>query len=385
LTAVSLIRGRIGNQQGIYEEDRHMRTIPSGGGRRLAPAIVMLALVASACSSGGTATSPPPTSAPTAAPTAAPSSTPAASAMASEAPSASLTANSNYKVTLVVGQNNDPFFVTMAKGAENEAKKLGITFDWQGPPNYDPSLQIPILSSVLTSKPQFLIVSPTDANALVAPLKEFGNAGIPVINVDTDVTDTSTRLGLITSDNKVGGKLAAQEIAKILNNTGKVALLCVPPGITTGADRKAGFEAEIATVPGITYVGSQIYNGSDVTDATRVMNAILAQTPDLNGVVACDGIAGLGAATAIKSAGKAGDIKLVSFDAGPDLVAALKADVISALMIQKSADIGAMAIDDAVRYLNGDKSIPPETLVPYVVGTKDNIDSPDVQQYLFVP
>lgn len=330
-------------------------------------AVVVAGLVLAACSNTG--------------------ASPSASAPASAGPSGggSLTPNANYKVTLVVGQNNDPFFVTMANGAKTEATKLGVTFDWQGPPSYDPSLQIPILSSVLSAKPQFLIVSPTDANALVAPLKQFGDAGIPVLNVDTDVADTSVRVGLITSDNKIGGKLAAQELAKILNNTGKVALLCVPPGITTGADRKAGFEAEIKNVSGITYVGSQIYNGSDATDATRVMNAILAGTPDLNGVVACDGIAGLGAATAIKGAGKAGTVKLITFDAGPDLVAALKDGTINALLIQRSADIGAMAIDDAVRYLNGDHAISQETLVPYVVGTKDNIDTPDVQKYLFVP
>ncbi len=358
-----------------------MRRAPVRGRRPLLLALVSIGLVAASCSSAATPTPAPPSeSAPA---SIAASASPAASPSA--AASASLTANSNYKVTLVVGQNNDPFFVTMANGASTEAKALGITFDWQGPSSYDPSLQIPILSSVLTSKPQFLIVAPTDANALVAPLKQFGAAGIPVLNVDTDVSNTSVRLGLITSDNKVGGKLAADEMAKILNNTGKVALLCVPPGITTGADRKAGFEAEIATVSGINYVGSQIYNGSDVTDATRVMNAILAQHSDLNGVVACDGIAGLGAATAIKSAGKAGTVKLVSFDAGPDLVAALKAGTISALMIQKSADIGAMAVDDAVRYLNGDHTIQDVTLVPFVVGTKDNIDSPDVQKYLFVP
>lgn len=329
-----------------------MKRATSPGLRRALVGVMTVGLLASACTGGAT---PAPSSAPT----------------------------TNYKITLVVGQNNDAFFITMAKGAEAEAAKLGVTFDWQGPPNYDPSLQIPILSSVLTSKPDFLIVSPTDANALVAPLKEFGAAGIPVINVDTDVADTSTRLGLMTSDNKVGGNLAAEELAKILNNTGKVALLCVPPGITTGEDRKAGFEAKIATVSGIEYVGSQIYNGSDASDATRVMNAILVQQPDLAGVVACDGNAGLGAATAIKSAGKSGEIKLVTFDASPDLVNALKAGTISALMIQKSADIGAMAVAAAVRYLNGDTGASADALVPYVLGTADNIDSPELQQYLF--
>lgn len=350
------------------------------GQNRLLVAAVSAGIALAACSSAATtapATQAPASTAPSTAPSAAPS------AVASAA--ASLTANSNYHVTLVVGQNNDPFFVTMANGAAAEAKTLGITFDWQGPANYDPSQQIPILSAVLSAKPQFLIVAPTDANALVAPLKQFAAANIPVLNVDTDVADQSVRLGLITSDNKIGGQLAAKQLATNLNNKGKVFLLCDPPGITTDADRKDGFESVIKTITGITYVGSEIYNGTDASDATRVMDAVLAREPDLAGVVACDGAAGLGAATSIKSAGKAGKINLISFDAGPDLVAALKSGVISALMIQRSADIGAMAVDDAVRYLNGDKNIAPQTLVPYIVGTQANIDSPDVQKYLFAP
>ncbi|MGZ6993381.1 MAG: ABC transporter substrate-binding protein, partial [Ilumatobacteraceae bacterium] len=314
-----------------------------------------------------------------------PPATATATTAASPSASASLTANSNYKITLVVGQNNDPFYVTLANGATAEAKALGVTFSWQGPANFDPSLQIPIYDSVLAAKPQFLIAVPTDAQALIAPLKQFGAAGIPVLTVDTDVTDASVRIGNITSDNKLGGTLAAQQLATLVNNTGKVFLLCDPPGITTDADRKAGFEASIKTVSGINYVGSQIYNGSDASDATRVMNAELAAHPDLAGVVACDGAAGLGAATAIKSANKSSQIKLISFDAGPDLVTALKGGTISALMIQRSADIGSQAVDDAVRYLNGDHSIAASTLIPYIVGTTANIDNPDVQKYLFAP
>ena len=112
---------------------------------------------------------------------------------------------------------------------------------------------------------------------------------------------------------------------------------------------------------------------------------MMKRNPDLAGMVACDGQGGLGAATAINEAGKAGKVKLVSFDASPDLVAYLKRDLISALIIQQSYIMGATAVDFAVRYLEGDHTIPAETQLEYVVGNKHNIDSPDMQKFLFVP
>lgn len=301
-------------------------------------------------------------------------------------PSATSTPAAPYRIVLVVGQNNDPFYVTMAKGATAEAQKLGVNFSWEGPPEFDPSQQIPILSAVLSAKPNFLIAVPTDANALIAPLQQFDSAGIPVMTADTDVANSgfSVRLGNITSNNTLGGQLAAQQLAAAVKDKGKVFLLCDPPGITTDTDRQNGFETEIKKYPGITFVGVQDYNGSDATDATRVMQAELARVPDLAGVVTCDGAAGLGAATALTTAGLAGKVKLVSFDSQPNEVTGLKQGTFTALMIQRSYDIGATAVEDAYYYLKDHRKIPAETMVPYVVGTTSNIDSPSIQKYYYV-
>jgi len=299
--------------------------------------------------------------------------------------SGSPVAAGNHRITLVTGELKDPFYVTMAAGAKAEAKKLGVTLVWQGPASWDPSLQIPLLDSVLASKPEFLIAVPDDDKALILPLRKFHDAGIPVLTADTDVADHSVRIGNITSDNTVGGTLSAKTIAEVLGDKGQVFLLCDPPGITTTDNRKAGFEAELAKHPGIHYIGAELYNGTDPTDAARVTDAVMKRSPDVAGMVACDGFAGLGAATAINEAGKAGKVKLVSFDASPDLVSYLKRDLISALMIQQSYIMGATAVDFAVRYLEGDHNIPAETQLKYVVGNKSNIDSPEVQKFLFVP
>jgi len=287
----------------------------------------------------------------------------------------------DYRITLVTGELKDPFYVSMAAGAKAEARQLGVSVSWQAPTAFDPSLEIPILSAVLASKPQFLIATPDDDKALIAPLRSFDQAGIPVMTVDTDVSDPTVRLGNVTSDNLLGGELAGKQLASVVGS-GNVFLLCDPPGITTDDLRKQGFESAIRTYPKINYVGFQVYNGTDPTDAARVMNAELARVHNLSGVVACDGEAGLGAATALQSAGLAGKVKLISFDVSPDLTALLKSGTISALMIQQSYNIGSDAVRNAVAYLSGNHhAIPAELRLPYIIGTKANIDSPAITKF----
>ena len=44
------------------------------------------------------------------------------------------------KMTLVAGVKGDEFYITMNCGAQAEAKKLGVSLDFQGPDQFDPTL-----------------------------------------------------------------------------------------------------------------------------------------------------------------------------------------------------------------------------------------------------
>ena len=139
----------------------------------------------------------------------------------------------------MTGDNHDPFYVTMNEGAQAEAKKLGVKVNWQGPATFEAAPQITILDTLLASKPSFLIVAPTDVNALIGPLKQYNNAKIPVLTVDTDVNDKRVRLGNITSNNQLGGQLAASNLVKAGSKT--VAYVGEQRGVFTTDQRWQGF------------------------------------------------------------------------------------------------------------------------------------------------
>ena len=79
-------------------------------------------------------------------------------------------AKKNYKISFIQGVAGDKFYITMHCGIQAEAKKLGVTVNTQGPQKFDPTLQKPILDSVVASKPDAILIAPTDVKAMQQPL-----------------------------------------------------------------------------------------------------------------------------------------------------------------------------------------------------------------------
>ena len=122
----------------------------------------------------------------------------------------------SYKIAFVQGVAGDQFYISMQCGVEDEAKKLGATVEVQGPQKFDPTLQKPIVDSVVASKPDALLVAPTDVTAMQAPLKAAADAGIKVVLVDTTVDDPSFAVSQISSDNVGGGAAAFDAIKQLV-------------------------------------------------------------------------------------------------------------------------------------------------------------------------
>ena len=144
------------------------------------------------------------------------------------------------KIAFVPGVIGDEFYVTMQCGIQEAAKAGGATVSMQGPQKFDPTLQKPVIDAVVASKPDALLVAPTDVAAMQGPLKAAADAGIKVVLVDTTVNDPSFAVSQISSDNMGGGKAAFAAIKKLRPNGGKVLAISVDPGISTTDARVAG-------------------------------------------------------------------------------------------------------------------------------------------------
>ncbi len=269
------------------------------------------------------------------------------------------------KITLIQGVATDSFYVTVACGAEAEAKKLGVDLDVQGATTFDAATQTPILTGVIAKHPDAIAIAPTDSKAMINPLKEAVDAGIKVVLFDTSLDDTSFVTASVTSDNVEGGREAARTLAAQVGEKGKVVMIGATPGVTTADQRVAGFTEEIKKHSGITFLGVQpTAPGSGAALAAQLTTATLSANPDLAGVFAASTPAGDGANNAIRDAGKAGQVKIVGFDAGPAQVEQLRTGLVQALVAQKAADIGAVAVQQAYNAVTG-KPVTPKTVTDF--------------------
>jgi len=317
------------------------------------------------------------------------SSTPSTSAATGSAAAGSASASSPaaagkaYNLELVVGTKSDDFYVTMECGAQAEAKALGVHLTVTGPADFSASEQAPILNAVAASKPDALIVAPTDVKALNPELSRIANEGVKLVFVDTTTTNPSIAVSHITSDNTGGGKLAADSLASQIGGKGTVAVINVNPGISTTDARIAGFNAEMkAKYPGITVLGVQYDNDSSSTAASQV-EADIAAHPNLSGVFATNVLSAQGAATGVQHAGASGKVKVATFDAEPQQITALKANTIQLAVAQSPYLEGQDGVEQAVNALSG-KTVTDNIGTPLVAITQQNVNSPSVQKNIYV-
>ncbi len=277
----------------------------------------------------------------------------AASVLAGCGGSVSNSGSTNAKnLVLIPGVANEPFYISMQCGAQTEAEKLGYNLNTQAPTQFDASLQTPILTGVIANKPGAILIAPTHATAMAAPMQQAKNAGIKMIEVDTALNDQSVALSSISSDNIAGGKLAAQTLAKLVGDKGSTLVINTKAGTSTTDQRAQGFADELKSHPGMSSLGVQ-YNNNDAAVAASIVTATLAAHPDLAGIFATNLSSAEGAATGLRNANKLGQVKIVGFDASPQQVQDLKAGTIQALIAQDPGAIGVDGVDQAVDALTG--------------------------------
>lgn len=287
------------------------------------------------------------------------------------------------KVTFVQGVTANAFYTSAACGMQNAASNLGVELSVQGPTKFDPALQIQVVHSVIASKPDGMIISSTDAAALVPTLRQAKEAGIKVMMFDGNPAEAGMDIpiGNIQSDNVASGKAAAEALAKLAGGKGDFLAIATAPGVKVGDERLAGVKEGLKAFPGMNLLPVQ-YAANDTAKAASIVKSTVLAHPDLVAVWGQNQNTTQGIITGVQTAGKVGSIKIGGNDISPPVEEALRKGDAQAIVIQHPYEEGQVAIKNMVGALGG-KSIPREVTVPFVLGTPENIDSANVQGYVY--
>jgi ribose transport system substrate-binding protein len=317
----------------------------------------------------------------------------ACSSSGSSTPAGGSSSPAGYKLAGTAGLADDPFWITLMCGGTNAAKAANSSITWHAEPNSTGgnALEEQDIQAALLDKPQGMVLSPIGSESYTPILSQFDTKGIPVEEADAPSTATNYYQAVVSPVNDPSVAAMAKLIAQQAGNSGDVAVLAIVAGVPVIEARWQPMVAALKKLePGLTVLPTQ-YDSADTNKAATIVSALLVAHPNLKAIWTTSGPEGEGAVSAVKAAGKQGKVHIFSFDATPDLVDALQAGTVSALLAQSPYIMGERAVQNLIAYLktrHGSAAAPgtaspQQVVVPTMILTKKNVDTPTAQQYLY--
>ena len=297
---------------------------------------------------------------------------------------AGVPANKDIKIAVIPKGTAHSYWQTMKLGADAAGAEEKVEIIWQGPGKEgDMTQQIDLVNNQVTNKVSGLVVAATDSTALVKPLKAATEKGVKVVTIDSGVTDKDASLCYIATDNKEGGRRAADALAKELGGKGKVGVLIFQKGSASNDEREAGFMENIKKYPGISVVST--LEGSDTQKGNDNTTNMLTSHPEITGIFAANEPNGVGAAAVLKQKQLIGKVKLVAYDSSPEELKALNDGSIQALIVQDPYQMGYLGVKTVLKAIRNQPIDKKEIDSGMTVVTKANLNDPAVQKLVNPP
>lgn len=274
------------------------------------------------------------------------------------------------------------FWKSIHAGAAKAAHDNNIEIIWQGPQKEDDrQMQIQVVQNFISRGVDAIVLAPLDARSLVQSVEAATRRGIPVIIIDSGL-DGDQHTSFVATDNRQGGALAADRLNEVLGGAGRIIMLRYQEGSASTHNREEGFLARIREVaPGMTILTDNQYAGATIEKALQVSQNLLNRYPDVDGIFCPNESTVQGMLRALQTAGKAGSIKLVGFDANETLINGLRAGEIDGLAVQDPFMMGFKGVETAVAVVKG-ASVEPLINTRVMMITPENIDETDAQALL---
>lgn len=272
---------------------------------------------------------------------------------------------------------DDNFLTVLRGGMQDYAKTLdGVTLQIEDAQN-DVSKQQSQIQNFIAAGVDAIIVNPVDTDATIAMSKIAADAGIPLVYVNREpvnVNELPEKQSFVASEEVVAGTLEAKEVCRLLGGKGKAVIMMGELSNQGARMRTKAVHDVVATdeCKGIEIVEEQTANWQRTQGADLVTNW-LSSGLEFNAVIANNDEMAIGAAQALKAAGK--DMKeyvVAGVDATQDALAAMETGDIDVTVFQNAAGQGKGSVDAALKLAKGE-SVEKKVYIPFELVTPENL------------
>jgi ribose transport system substrate-binding protein len=229
------------------------------------------------------------------------------------------------------------FWIPCYNGMKAAAKVLGVKTEYQGTEEYDAMAQATVLEQIIATKPNGIVTTAQNPEALKATINKAIDLGIPLVMFDSD-SPKSKRPVFLAGNNYQMGVKAAHMMAKLVNNKGEMGILTTI-GQLNMMQRADGFKDTMEKEYADIKVVSVEEQGGDYDYAAARVSEMIQAFPNLNGIWVC-GSSGPGAVVAVKEAGKQGKINIITMDIDDLLMEMIEAGDVAATIVQGGWNMG---------------------------------------------
>lgn len=277
----------------------------------------------------------------------------------------------DHLIVIITPSHSNAFYKAESDTAEAAAKKLGYRTNALVHQD-DPDIQLRLVQTAIGDNASAIILDNAGSDASIAAVKRAQEAKIPVFLIDREVNANGIATAQIVSNNSQCATSVAEYFAEQVGFKGEYVELIGRSSDVNAHVRSEGFHRVLDQIPDLKMVSQQSANW-DQTQGYNVMQSIIQANPNIVGVLAGNDTMALGAAAALKNAGK-GQVKVVGIDGNPDVVRQIAGDgPIIATGLQQATQMAAMAMEQADQFLRTGKSDKPEKQsVDCVMVSRDN-------------
>jgi ribose transport system substrate-binding protein len=276
-----------------------------------------------------------------------------------------------------VGKLVHPWYDVVDEGivqAITDLKKMGIEveYKWDSPATADISEHVRKIEANISARPDGLAVACLDPATDTQVIDDACNAGLNVVTFDTDAPE-SLRQCYIGHDSFIeDGIMHADKMAELIGKKGKIGILSGSLGAPNHVAWVKGFKQGIAKYKNIEIVFERPDN-DDLQLAVDLTESALQAHPDVKGIFCCNASNPIGAARAVKNAGKAGKIHITGMALMPETIQYIQDGTIDATLEQRQWEEGYWAVMYLVA-LNMNHTIPEKHPIPAQFYTKDDLE-----------
>src|SRR3954470_9902530 len=132
-------------------------------------------------------------------------------------------ANVKFRIAVIPKGTTHEYWKSVHAGAAQAAKEAGnVELFWKGPlQENDTDGQINVVQEFVTKKVDGIVLAPLDSQALVGPVKDAKQQGIPIVIFDSALGDEGNIVSYVATDNFAGGALAARRLAEVVGSKPK--------------------------------------------------------------------------------------------------------------------------------------------------------------------